>query len=542
MGENESNTWLFQASPEYYDIRGAIRALKEQTWLVSQYKNRIRAGHSAYLWEAGNQAGILATAHVATDPAEIPCRDEEKQFIKDPEKFEGLQTRVVLRIDKVLENPLLRKTLQNDPVLSKLKVILQPRGTNYEVTPEQVTRIEQMLNHTAEPIRVQSTIDLASEIQKLVNQINEDGFIFEPWQIASYVAALKTKPFVILAGITGTGKSKLPTLVARNTGGLAQLTPVRPDWTDSSDVLGYCDLQGNFRPGSLITFARKAISNPNQHFVCILDEMNLARVEQYFAEVLSKVEDRRPAEGGGFQSSELLSQTLLSQDREWATVCLPANLAIVGTVNMDESSHGFSRKVLDRAFTIELSDVDLTSWRRGANESGRQVQPWSAATWYPRAITLATLSSDESEASEVASIVQVLVEINSFLSQAQLQLGYRTRDEIVLFVLHSGAMKASFVTRKGDKVDPLDLALHMKVLPRISGGSGAVRRLLLQMLGWASTGQPLSLEDEAQSILENWQKSERPNSMPDARFPRTASRLCLMWERLITEGFTSFWL
>jgi len=84
MGENESNTWIFQASPEYYDIRGAIRALKEQTWLVSQYKNRIHAGHNAYLWEAGSQAGILATAHVLTDPAEIPCREEENGSSKTP--------------------------------------------------------------------------------------------------------------------------------------------------------------------------------------------------------------------------------------------------------------------------------------------------------------------------------------------------------------------------------------------------------------------------------------------------------------------------
>lgn len=539
---NQSNTWIFQASPEYYDIRGAVRVLKEQTWLVSQHKNRIHAGDSVYLWEAGEDAGIVATARIVRDPADIPSLEQEKQFIKEPKKFEGLQTRVVLRMEKVLKHPLLRKDLQNDTILSKLRVILQPRGTNYEVTAEQVTRIEEMLNHTPEPIPLESAVDLGSATRKLIKEINEDGFIFEPWQIASYIAALKTKPFVILAGITGTGKSKLPGLVARNTGGLAQLTPVRPDWTDSSDVLGYCDLQGNFRPGSLITFARKAISNPNQHFVCILDEMNLARVEQYFAEVLSKIEDRRPAERGGFQTSELLSQTLLQQDSAWTAIYLPANLAIVGTVNMDESSHGFSRKVLDRAFTIELSDVDLTSWQRGASESGRQLQLWGAATWYPRAMTLATLAGDDSENDEIARVVQVLVEINLFLSQAQLQIGYRTRDEIALFVLHSGAMRDSFVTRNGDKVDPLDLALHMKVLPRISGGSGAVRRLLLQLLGWASTGQPLSLEDETQSILENWQKSERPNSMPDARFPRTASRLCLMWERLITEGFTSFWL
>jgi hypothetical protein len=544
MTENTSNIWIFQASPKYYDIQGAIRTLTEQTWLVSAHKNRIRAGHRAYLWEAGDEAGIVATAHVVTDPADIPMRDQERQFVRNAEKFDGLQTRVVLRIDRVLDRPLLRKNLLKDPVLSKLQVIAFPRATNYEVTAEQAERIEQMLNNGPTPPQPASPPppDIDQAIQHLIASIAADGFVFEPWQVGSYVAALKTKPFVILAGITGTGKSKLPTLVARNTGGKAQLTPVRPDWTDSSDLLGYCDLQGVFRPGSLIRLAHEAIDNPDRHYVCILDEMNLARVEQYFAEVLSRIEDRSPGENGGFKTSELLSQMLLPVDQMWGEIYIPANLAVVGTVNMDESSHGFSRKVLDRAFTIELSDVDLTTWQNNVNVSAPEHQSWNAATWYPRAISLPSLAHSQSEEKEIGGIIQVLVEVNGFLSQAQLQIGYRTRDEIALFVLHASSMKSAFATSGGTKVDPLDLALHMKVLPRISGGSGAIRMLLLQMLGWARSGQPLVSEDEAKNILDDWHKESRPNAFGEARFPRTTARLCLMWERFISEGFTSFWL
>jgi hypothetical protein len=200
-GQNESNTWIFQASPEYYDIRGAIRALKEQTWLVSQYKNRIHAGHNAYLWEAGSQAGILATAHVLTDPAEIPCREEEKRFIKNPEKFEGLQTRVVLRSDSVLKRPLLRKGLQNDPILSQLRVILQPRGTNYEVTPAQVTRIEQMLNHTPQVTltrvlaRVNSSFHFSFVAKRLLLTSGETAF--SVIHFLSYTLESSTSPFAV---------------------------------------------------------------------------------------------------------------------------------------------------------------------------------------------------------------------------------------------------------------------------------------------------------------------------------------------------------
>lgn len=103
-----------------------------------------------------------------------------------------------------------------------------------------------------------SDFDRAGAIQELIQGVESAGFVYEPWQIASYVSAIRTKPFVILAGVSGTGKSKLPAVIARLTGGESQLIAVRPDWIDSSDVLGYIDLQGMFRPGQVLATAKKA--------------------------------------------------------------------------------------------------------------------------------------------------------------------------------------------------------------------------------------------------------------------------------------------
>ena len=205
--------------------------------------------------------------------------------------------------------------------------------------------------------------DYNKEFKKLLEYIDSSGFVFEPWQVAAYVTALRTKPFVILAGISGTGKSKLPALVAKGTGGQPNLISVKPDWTDSSDILGYVNLQDEFQPGLLLRLAKNAQQPENQdnHYVVIIDEMNIARVEHYFAEVLSQIENRKPDQKGGFTSEPLIVQNITRpDDQEWSQVCLPSNLAIVGTVNMDESTHGFSKKVLDRAFTIEISDIDLS--------------------------------------------------------------------------------------------------------------------------------------------------------------------------------------
>ncbi|HEX2191494.1 MAG TPA: DUF3578 domain-containing protein [Longimicrobiaceae bacterium] len=387
--------------------------------------------------------------------------------------------------------------------------------------------------------------DRAAATAELVEYVGRRGFVFEPWQVAAYATALRTKPFVILAGVTGTGKSRLPALVAEGTGGVARLVPVRPDWTDSSEVLGYTDLRGEFRPGVVLDAAREAMGHPRRHWVAVLDEMNLARVEQYFAEVLSRVEDRRPHPRGGFATAPLLHPTLHPGD-EWCGVVLPPNLALVGTVNVDESAHGFSRKVLDRAFTLELAEPDLSAWEP-PEEAGAPGEPepgwWPVSAWHPRAVSLAGLGAlSPCERERVRRTVDALATANASLAPAGLQVGYRTRDEAALFVLHAAETPDAWATRAGEPVDPLDLALGMKLLPRIAGGSDAVRRALLGLLGWARDGRGALAESDARALLEDWERAGRPAALPGARFPRTAARLALMWERLLAEGFTSFWL
>jgi len=384
--------------------------------------------------------------------------------------------------------------------------------------------------------------DYSGMLSSLIEHIASQGFIFEPWQIAAYVTALRTKPFVILAGVSGMGKSKLPALISQATGGNSHLIPVRPDWTDSSDVLGYCDLQGQFKPGALLKVVREATNNPDRHYVCILDEMNLARVEHYFAEVLSQIENRHPDNNGKFISGPLLCQDLREEDKEWGQLALPPNLAIVGTVNMDESTYGFSRKVLDRAFTLEFSEINLDLWGIEFDESPG-IKKWPVERWFPRAISLNGLKdiSDE-EKQKIDEVIEVLTEVNTILTQAQLQVGYRVRDEVALFVLHAEDIIDSFVTTDKMQVNPLDLALQMKILPRIIGGSTPIRKVVLQLLGWAVNGSKTISEEDAQKLVEDWDKNGRLTFLDNARYPRTAARLCLMWERLENEGFTSFWM
>jgi len=387
-------------------------------------------------------------------------------------------------------------------------------------------------------VTMDEPIELAPAVENLIENVRATGFIYQPWQLAAFVTAVRTKPFVILAGVTGTGKSKLPVIVSDLTGGYSRLVSVKPDWTDSTDVLGYTDLRNEFRAGELLRFARAAATNPNMFHTCVIDEMNIARVEHYFAEVLSRMEERESDTAhGGYMSGTLFDASDEQLDENWRNVRIPSNMAIVGTVNMDESTHGFSKKVLDRAFTIELSDIDLSKWQNDVNQVAGEF--WPASTWYPRAVRLGELDASDSDTEIIVSVIEVLESLNGILKHGQLQVGYRSRDEIVLFVLNAAELQEYFVTDSGVAVDPLDLAIHMKILPRIIGGGHAVKRVVRELLLWAWDGTRSDKEPEA--LIEVWDKAGRPESIEDARYGRTAARLCLMYERF-AEGFTSYWL
>jgi hypothetical protein len=370
---------------------------------------------------------------------------------------------------------------------------------------------------------------LPSLIAHLIESFKSAGFVYEPWQVATLVTALRVKPFVILAGISGTGKTKLPVLAAQATESPYEVIPVRPDWNDSGDLLGYTDLTGNFRAKVLLRQCKKASGESKRQHFAVIDEMNIARVEHYFAEVLSRIEDRS-------LSHSMSSPLVLSGGKgfdEFKDVGIPSNLAIIGTVNMDESTHGFSKKVLDRAFTLELSEVDLSNILQTSSEYA--VVPYGADSWQPQYQSLREAAADPVAEKIIHEQLAHLQNLNAVLGKAQMQLGYRSRDEILLFVLEAANSIEFFKDAAGEDVDPFDLALMMKVLPRIAGSSHAVGRVIDGLLQVAYPATDPS------SAMKQWQVNDGPNRLEGARWPRTAARLCLMKERL-EDGYTSFFL
>ncbi|MEY1676077.1 McrB family protein [Gordonia sp. ABKF26] len=376
-------------------------------------------------------------------------------------------------------------------------------------------------HHASGPQEVASND--GGRLSEVLEYIAGTGFTFDPWQVATFVTAIRTKPFLILAGISGTGKTKLPQLIAQATGAEAVIVPVRPDWTDSSDLLGYERLNSEFVPGHLLKLCERAIRTPETQFFMVLDEMNVARVEYYFAEVLSVMENRRWE--NGVIVTEPLNLSAPNQDGvDWSSIYLPANVSIIGTVNMDETTHGFSKKVLDRAFVLELSQVDLADYVSTGARKPPSPSSWGSSAWAPAHLRLADIPDPQSIQAVVES-VNALVRANESLQRAQLQVGFRVRDEVALFCLNAMGSKEQFVDRDETVIAPLDLCLSMKVLPRIQGGGALLRDVLNDLESWTAPG-----------------RSDTADSESPSGFLRTHERIQLMQRRLDQTGFTSYWV
>lgn len=278
------------------------------------------------------------------------------------------------------------------------------------------------------------------------------GFVFDDHQLAVLHAAWRCHPrkrFIILSGLSGTGKTAVTLCYSRAVCELMgipvedhrEIVPVSPDWRDPSGLLGYFNAlhaDPTFQAEPALRLVLRASADPGCPYFLILDEMNLARVERYFAPFLSAMETGKDL---------VLHANAAAVNEVPPRVPWPANLHIAGTVNMDETTHPFSDKVLDRAFTLEFWDVDLKSFfeRTAASASGARL----------------------------SEVEQTLAELHDAMRPIRRHFGYRTAGEVLAFMeTTGGTTPAAF----------LDHAVFSKVLPRLRGEDTPAFRTALEAL------------------------------------------------------------
>ena len=319
-----------------------------------------------------------------------------------------------------------------------------------------------------------------------------------------YLTALRTKPFMLLAGISGTGKSRIVREMAKacwtpeedeygkNCPRNFCMVQVKPNWHDSSDLIGYVSrIDGEkYVVGPFLRFIAKAIQDPKRPYFLCLDEMNLAPVEQYFAEYLSVIESRKLQDGQietdpivPYENTEaygsLIDQLFDSDEERKAykteeggkRLTIPENLFVVGTVNMDETTFSFSRKVLDRAMTIEMNEVDL----KGGLEAGG-----SAEFGYIGE----DLMGDAAEGKDIYAdnqtlcdeVITYLGKVNEILEGTPFKIAYRTRNEFLLY-----AVNRLHFAPESEVWQTLDEMTSMKILSRIEGDNERCEHVLREL-------------------------------------------------------------
>lgn len=386
-----------------------------------------------------------------------------------------------------------------------------------------------------------------------------------------YITAIKSKPFLLLAGISGTGKSRIVRELARACWPVEseeykaqkpknfEMVQVKPNWHDSSELIGYVSRisgKSKYVVGDFLKFIAKAWENwlsddKKPYFLC-LDEMNLAPVEQYFAEYLSVVESRKVAEDGGITYDPLvkkdadgfdsLLRTIAWEKQELNDmfeadgVCLPPNLIVVGTVNMDETTFSFSRKVLDRAMTIEMNEVDL---RGGLTKRYEPIGQQSIETLVGTAVE--GVDVYESNQAVCDLCIDYLDKVNAQLEGTPFKVAYRTRNEVLLYVVNNlPYTKEEDGTERSQEyviARALDEITNMKILSRIEGDESKVTADFL--------GKLRNTISEALTAVSSLRYADKAKSgdeegIEDIEKSISLAKLTEMTKKL-DSGYTSFW-
>ena len=368
---------------------------------------------------------------------------------------------------------------------------------------------------------------IKEKIAAIKTYIAARGFNYEGDLIENFYLSLKSKPFVILAGTSGTGKTRLVKLFAEAIGAKMQLVPVRPDWSDSSDLFGHNDLSGQFHPGAIIDFVKQAEWDKDTPYFLCLDEMNLARVEYYLSDFLSIIETRDRKDNGAIETDALVDTSYFqsqSAREKYGRVYLPENLYIIGTVNMDETTFPFSKKVLDRANTIEFSFVNLMA----RATAGGQAVAQKLDNSFLKTDYLYLQDCDDEDL--IDTICFNLEELNQILVKANLHVGYRVRDEISFYMMNN--KKAKLL----DEDAAFDHEIMQKILPRVQGSSAAIKDVLSELFVKCAGDYTGFAGAAAYEQMSAYLDSK------SCKYPNSAKKIAFMMRRYEEDGFTSYWL
>lgn len=437
-------------------------------------------------------------------------------------------------------------------------------------------------------------------------------------KFSSYYTAFRTKPFMLLAGISGTGKSRIvrefafkscPKELQDKDGtepGNYCMIEVKPNWHDSTELLGYwSNLNKRYMFTKFAKFLVKAKMYPNVPFFVCLDEMNLAPVEQYFAEFLSVLETRKAIkdeEGNTIIKSGVLidkeyfrsigkvgkdekeqgfatckndrdiymklfdivdeeKMNAIPENKETSLLdtglTLPENVLVIGTVNMDDTTHQFSRKVIDRAMTIEMNGGALTDIFSDKDDLAYRENPLSMDDLRAKYVSAKEVIKNCTAITKNEDILkyikgetenglpQRLEEINKALYGTPFMVSYRVMNELTIYLAvlldkaEEDGQEISLEVCKQLANTAIDKILLMKILPRVEGDDEMFRISEKERTAYGFSDQA---DDGHEFTKLDWLRQIAPQHTEDNKDSYMAvDKLSEMIERLNRQSFTRFW-
>jgi hypothetical protein len=356
------------------------------------------------------------------------------------------------------------------------------------------------------------------------------------------VSSLAAKPFLILAGLSGSGKTLLGIMVSHwlaFTPEQVAVVAVGADWTSKHHLLGYPDaLDGSsFVRTPALELLLRAAADPTMPYFLVLDEMNLSHVERYFSDFLSAMESAQPIHLHGDEEARAGVPSSLP---------FPKNVFVLGTINVDETTYMFSPKVLDRANVIEftVSRASMRSYLEGGARFDSAGVLGSGAAFGTAIVDFAASQPAlaEAGAENVQAIIDALDELFAALDTAGLQFGYRTAREMVRYHLAS----RSLAGKDWKLVRDIDVQIAQRIIPRLSGDVARLRPILIALLAFCEScaakmpPQAADVASGAASLRQEYLDAIRIRcDTLSTTFPIAADKISRMLTRLHEHGFTT---
>jgi len=360
------------------------------------------------------------------------------------------------------------------------------------------------------------------------DKLEESGLIFSKKTITRFIASLITKPFVLLSGISGSGKTKLAQSFAQ---WICQdesqycIVPVGADWTNREPILGYPNaLQADqyIKPDNgALDVIIEANNHPELPYFLILDEMNLSHVERYFADFLSVMESKGEI--------SLFAEGTVNNGVP-AKLALPSNLFIIGTVNVDETTYMFSPKVLDRANAIEfrVTKDEIEYFFDNQKEVDLDNLKTKGASMAQSFLGLA--EKKEFDEKDLTKIHKTLLGFFEQLKKTGAEFGYRSANEMIRLI-----NQLSVIDSELTENEKLDIAIMQKLLPKLHGSRRKLCPVLI-VLGIFCIDKAKITDIEKQVFI----KEDFDFKSDGVAFPLSLEKITRMYNSAVENGFASY--